>query len=215
MRTIATALLVGALALWGCGEGNNNGGSAGQAKASQGDSHEQHADANGAGATKTSTQAPAQSEEDFDRGTAEGTLGLFVMHMQQGEFQDALMISDPESSGYSQIEQAVNVLAEAAKKNADQGITLEALMRAFMSRGWMGAVYEPLTVQDERARFELKLVDHDVKTVDLRKIDGDWYVVTPEWVIVKGDISDMMPAAQSGAPTPTKSAPPSGGGEQK
>lgn len=221
MRTIATALLVGALALWGCGEGNS-GGKSGSAKGSQSTQTSSKTDGSGQHAKAAKN---ADADENLDRSTAEGTLGLFITHMQQGEFQDALLLTDPESSGYSQIEQAVNVLAESAKKGQDQGVSLEALMRAFMSRGWLGAVYEPQTVQDERARFQLKLVDHDIQTIDLRKIDGDWYVVAPDWIIVKGDVSDLLPSSapsKPAQPTPTtkpaptttpKSAPPSGGGK--
>ena len=224
MRTIATALLVGALALSGCDKGSESGNSGG-AKGSQTQGASNDATTPKAGSTTgakaadakpaSKTQAPTPSEADLDRATAEGTLGLFVLHMQQGEFQEALMLTDPESSGYSQIEQAVNVLAEAAKKSQEQSITLEALMRAFMSRGWLGAVYEPVTVQDERARFELSLVEHEVKTMDLRKIDEDWYVVAPDWIIVKGDVSDLMPNPTPGKPAAPPMPVPNAGGGQK
>ena len=197
MRMIATVLLVGALGLWGCDGGSGNGegelSGTGDASSSAG---ERGSD----GRTGEGTKGQSRALDEDERGSAEGALGLFVLHMQRGEFQDALLLADPESVGYGHLEQAVNALVQAEQKGETDGVSLETLMRAFMSRGWIGAVWEPVTVQEERARFELKLVSHEPRTLDLRKIDGEWYVMAPDWVIVRSDISDLVPNAPGRGP---------------
>ena len=204
MRLIATILLVGALGLVGCGDkgsGADGGDGAAETKTTSGGAGTKGAgegskpgDDSVAETVRREGAAAAADPSEFDRSTAEGTIGLFVTHMQRGEFEDAVVLADPESVGYGEMAETVTVLAEAAAKPEAQGVSFEALMRAFFSRGWHGAVWQPVSVQDERARFEIKLVDADPRTVDLRRTDGEWYVMVPEWAPrVKGDVDDLMP----------------------
>lgn len=208
MRLFATMLLVGALALVGCDKGEDHaadGGSSTTPEKATGANPNAGASKPGAapgGHATSEGKAAAADPASFDRATAEGTFGLFVTRMQRAEFEEAVQLADPESVGYQEMAQTVTVLAQAASNPEAQAAAFESLMRAFFSRGWHGAVWQPVSVQDERARFEVKLVDMEPRTIDLRKMDEEWFVVVPEWVPrVKGSVDDLMPSTAPGSDT--------------
>lgn len=191
MNKILIVMLSGMLGLVGCGDGNGEGESGSTSGGSTASGTPASATTT-AGGSKASDRKGDLSSEDFDRATADGTLGMFVAYMQGGEFQEAAMLTDPESEGYKELLGAVEAL-ENAQGKADQGITLDSLMRAMMTRAWHGAVWESVTEQDDRARFDLKLVGAEPEVMDLVRIDGDWYLLAPKGIVKMANIDDLLP----------------------
>jgi len=126
MRLIATILLVGAMGLVGCNDKGSGSESKGEgtttAKGAEAGPEAKPKKGDGGlmpdndAISETVKREGAQASQDpasFDRATAEGVFGLFVTHMQRGEFEEAVLLADPESVGYKEMAETVTVLAEA------------------------------------------------------------------------------------------------------
>ena len=180
MGWLTRAAAIAAMVLFGAGCGGESEDGLDQDNGTEHHEVTQTSDENGASlptgndgdadALQDAGGSTAKSSVELTRNTAEGTMAMFIDHMQSGRLEEALLIVDPESLGYANMAGAVSALNDSEGKIDSSGISLEPILKAMWSRPWRGATFEALTVRDDRARFEYNLKDQDPMSVDLTNV---------------------------------------------
>ncbi len=191
-RLATLAIAAASLALTGCGGGEGSDEGASDAKA--------QGAAQAAPAQKT---APNEAALPEPGSPAEETMAMFVDNMRQGEFELALLLIDPSSEGYVEIEKTAELMRTSADRTDESGITLGPIMKLMFSRPWKSVTYRVITEEPDRVRFDVTFPNESPSAIDVAKVDGEWLVIAPRGIAKYADISDQLPEnMKPGAPKP-------------
>ena len=139
--------------------------------------------ANGGGDADSGTDAATGDQgqdqggdHSADRSSSSGTMNGFMHAMGAGEFSAASEMCDPSSEGHDALLQLINTL---------EGDSAPEQMKNFLvgrfSKPWDGATAKAVTEEAERARYEITMPTGGLIELDLKKRDGQWWVLaTPE-----------------------------------
>lgn len=182
-HTTARKMLIGlgaaalVLTLSACGGGENESQNATPENTNTTSANADRTAANG---------AAGQAQQD---GSAQAAIQTFITHLANIEFAEALELSDPNSPGYAQLQDQLNIIV----KNPNSA----GIFRPLFGDAFRDATITPVAVEDNRARFQVSVGDTP-KTFDMQKLDGQWLVLIPEGLVdmaIKASPTSLLPGS--------------------
>lgn len=204
-----TALALGfaATAFVGCGGGEEENGTTNPAPTTNGATAAvtPTPSSNGADSVDAATDdAPA---EEGSRATVDGTLMMFITAMEQGEFTRVVELVDPTTDLHTELLGVIEAVNDAAALDDPNAVDISNMIRRTFSLPFAGADYEIVSEDDARARAVITRpgANNDQHTVDLNRVDGEWFILAGRDLIRSpGSPPTVPPSPMPSSPTPTR-----------